>query len=441
MKIKEIKEKRAEIWEKMKALNDKSEDRSLTSEEQTEWNSWNTELDDLGAQVKRAEQVKEIERQQAEIAAEARSLNGKSIDQVLSEKSSKEEKRELAFSGWLRVKSGHDATDEQVQAAASLGVRCDSKEFDFELRRKVDEVFISRHTGVLRAFELRAQATTPGSAGGDLIPEGFQRELEKALLFFGNMLDIARILRTNEGNDIPWPTVDDTANAGSAVAENAAAGETDVVFGQIVLKAFKQTSDLVKVSMELMEDSFMDMGAILGELLGERMGRRLNTLTTVGAGTTEPTGIMVDSPVGFTTLGAAITGDDLIDFQTSVDPAYRNGAQWGFHDNTIASIRKLKTTDLQYIWQPGLIDGVPDRLLGSPVNVNNDIAEVASAALVGFYGQMQKFIIRQVRNVRVRRLDELYAENDQVGFVGWNRYDSRLIDAGTGPVKTLEMLT
>ena len=442
MTIRELREKKGAAWEKAKKLNDLAtkESRNLNSEEEKEWVTLNKEIDDCNKQIERMERAAEIEREQAVIAQEAMELQGKSADEFYAEKASDQELRNIGFSAWIKTRNGTKLTDKEVAAGQKLGVDFLSKEYEFALVRKIDSVFNSRHIGSGFQIEERAQATSPDSAGGSLIPEGFVRELEKALLFFGPMLQIARVLRTNEGNDLPWPTVDDTSNTGSDIAENAAAAEQDVTFGEIVLKAFKITSDLVKVSMELMEDSFEDMGAIMGELLGERLGRRINNKTTVGVGTTEPFGWTLEASVGTTAASpTVITSDELLDFQHSVDVAYRNDAVFMFNDSTTLFIRKIKDLDDNYIWRPGLREGVPDVLLGSRYAINNDVASIAANNIVGGYGQWQKFVIRMVRTIRLRRLDELFAVNDQVGFIGFARLDSRLIDAGTGPIKTFKM--
>jgi HK97 family phage major capsid protein len=134
--------------------------------------------------------------------------------------------------------------------------------------------------------------------------------------------------------------------------------------------------------------------------------------------------------VGVTAAGAAaITADELIDLFHSLDIAYRANAVFQANDLTLAAIRKLKDSDGQYLWQTGLTAGQPDMLLGKPVLANNDVAVLATTAKTVWFGDPSKYIIRQVRGMRFRRLDELYAANDQVGFVAFNRWDGDAIQA------------
>jgi hypothetical protein len=98
--------------------------------------------------------------------------------------------------------------------------------------------------------------------------------------------------------DIPWPTVDDTANKGELLAENTEAGSQDVTFGQVTLKAFKFSSKLVKVSRELLQDSYFPVGAILRDLFVDRIGRITNDYFTTGTGTGQPQGVVTAATCG-----------------------------------------------------------------------------------------------------------------------------------------------
>jgi HK97 family phage major capsid protein len=106
------------------------------------------------------------------------------------------------------------------------------------------------------------------------------------------------------------------------------------------------------------------------------------------------------------------------------------------HDSVLLAIRQMKDGNGQYLWQPGLRLGVPDTLLGYTYVINQDMASsIASGAITVEFGDLSKYKIRQVRGVRFRRLDELYAGTDEVGFVAFIRQDGDLLDAGTAPVK------
>jgi len=292
--------------------------------------------------------------------------------------------------------------------------------------------------------EARAQATGTDSAGGYTVPEGFAGTIDKALAMWGPMWDggIVQELNTATGNPLPYPTVDDTASRGRSKGENAAVnddGTDDVVFGEKMFNAFIYDTGMVKVPLELLQDSAFNIEALMTELFGERLGRTANEVLTTGTGTGQPSGIVTASSMGKTTAGAtAFTADELVDFFHSVDPAYRQSprCRWMFNDTTLAAIRKLKDGQDNYLWQMGDVrSGEPDTFQGKPYSVNQAMADSAGGAKPIIFGDMSKFLVRKVRGFEVMTLRERYAEKFQVGMIGFKRFDSELVN--TGAVKHL----
>ena len=108
------------------------------------------------------------------------------------------------------------------------------------------------------------------------------------------------------------------------------------------------------------------------------------------------------------------------------------------HDSILLILRRLKDGQGAYMWQPGLQQGVPDKLLGYSVNINQDMdSTVASGKNTILFGQINKYKIRQVNEVRMYRLQERYRDTDQDGFIAFIRQDGNLLNAGTAPVKYL----
>lgn len=292
--------------------------------------------------------------------------------------------------------------------------------------------------------EHRAQTTGTDSSGGYTVPEGFSGQIDKAMAIWGPMWDggITRELVTTSGNPLPWPTVDDTAKTGRIKAENAAVdddGTDDVVFGEKVLNAYIYDTGIVRIPIELLQDSAFNIEGLMGELFGERLGRTANTVLTTGTGTNQPNGVVTASSLGKTAAsGTAITADELIDLFHSVDPAYRQSpsCRWMFNDSTLAAIRKLKDGQGNYLWQMGDVRiGEPDTFLGRGYSVNQAMADIGLSAKSIIFGDFSKFVVRKVRNFEVMTLRERYAENFQIGMVGFKRFDSELLN--TAAVKHL----
>jgi HK97 family phage major capsid protein len=336
--------------------------------------------------------------------------------------------RALALRGWLGFHSVNGASNEQRNAAQRSGLELGNNRLSFKLNAKAPR----------SQTEARAQSLS-GSAGGYTVPQGFLNQLEASLLAFGGMREVATILRTAEGNDLPIPTVSDHSNVGAILAENTQVAEQDVTFGQITLKAYKYSSKLIRVSAELLQDSAIDLESFIGGALGERIARILNTHFTTGDNSSKPQGIIA-SGAGVTAASAtAITYGELVDLQHSVDPAYRGNAKFMMHDSTFKAIRKLLDGQNRPIFQPDITAASPGTLLGSPIVINQDCATIAASAKAVFFGDFSKYLIRDVQDFTLLRLEERYADYHQVGFVGFSRHDGRILDAGTDPIKHLVM--
>ena len=278
------------------------------------------------------------------------------------------------------------------------------------------------------------------TGGGYLVPEEFERSIEKALLFFGGMREAATVITTDAGEDLHYPTSNDTTQTGEILGEGSAASEQDVAVGQRVFKAFMYSSRVVRVSLQLMQDSAFDVESWLAGVLGERIGRITNTHYTTGVQPNQPSGIVNDAIVGRTgAVGqpTSVIWDDLIFLEHAIGIAYRRspGVRWMMNDSTVREIRRLKDGEGRYLWQPGVGSGAPNSISGYAYIVNNDVAAMAASARSIVFGDLRKYIIRDVRGFQLLRLVERYAEFGQVAFVGFFRTDGALVDAGTNPVQ------
>ena len=433
MSVQELREKRAEIAKRIRELADIANDdkQEWTAEYEEQFKDANKDYDDLTRKIEIAERAEQVQKEIDEVQERVMASDKEVRPDIPDEKSNviTLEDRANALQGWLRVQSGLDPEERHLEAAKKTGVNLYRNSLDINLE--------TDYRKVLR--EYRAYESTSAGAGGETIPAGFVNQFEQALLQYGGVRGVATVIRTASGNQLTYPTANDTGNVGALLAENTQVSEQNVATSSLTLDAYKYTSKLVRVSTELLEDSAFNLVNWLGAVLGERIGRALAAAFATGTGSSQPNGIVTASTAGVTAASTtAITADELIGLYHSVDPAYRVNATWMMHDNVILAIRKLKDGDNQYLWQPGLQAGVPDRLLGAPVIVNQQMAStIEASAKTVLFGQMSKYIIRDVASLRLLRLVERYADYDQQGFVAFSRHDGDLLDAGTHPVKHL----
>ncbi len=339
---------------------------------------------------------------------------------------------------WLQTGTPLAVTPEQRQICERIGVNPNAKQFRLVLPNTTPK---STRDHDFNAWEQRALSTlstTSPEDGNYLIANEMMGPLERALLAYGGVRQVATIKRTGTGATYPIPTNDDTSNKGALLAENTIAVEKDPAFGQLVLNAFKFTSKKVLLSLELMQDSSDNLASTLGEMLGERIGRITNDYFTTGTGTNEPKGIVAAATNSSVQFAAKTpTYAELVGIEHAVDPAYRNGGGWMFHDTLFAEIKKITDASTgRPIWLPNMVQGAPDTILGYPYTINQSMAVAAGsgAAKSALFGRLSKYIIRDVKDITLVRLDELYAEYYQVAFVAFSRHDGDLLDAGTHPV-------
>jgi HK97 family phage major capsid protein len=197
---------------------------------------------------------------------------------------------------------------------------------------------------------------------------------------------------------------------------------------------------MVLVPFELLEDNSYNLSSRLAQLLGTRLGRKSNAYWTTGTGSGQPNGIVTAASVGKTAAATgAVTWDEIMDLEHSVDPFYRAGAKFMFNDSVLNAVRLLKDGDSRYLFNPNVSTGRPDTVFGYPLVINQDMADMATTTKSILFGDLSKYTIRRVNGVRFKRFDELYAANDQVAFEAIIRIDGDLLDSGTDPVKVIQM--
>ncbi|WP_417745072.1 phage major capsid protein [Rosistilla oblonga] len=411
----------------------------------TAWKNVNADYDAVEEQLREATEATEIEQRVSQLddgpgnrgKFDPNADHGRRDRRTDRDAPNVTEQRALALQGWARAGAGLDLSNEHRAAIKAEGYRGKNIEIALsrtdQLRMRQD-VYASVHPTHVK----RAMTTQTGATGGHLVATGFVNVLELAMLQFNGIEQVADIMSTSDGSPLPFPTADDTGNEGEIVGENSdVSAEAQPTLDEVIFGADKYSSKLVKLPFELLQDNAFNFESVLGGMLGERIGRKALSEMSVGTN-----GLVTKAALGKTaSLETAITPEELIDLQESVDSAYRSGQSVGFmmHSNIVTAIRKMKV-DGNFIWQSGLQAGVPDTLLGDRLVRNAKMASTMAAdARVAVYGDFSKFKIRRVGSIRLLRASELYLENDQVGFIAFLRQSGRLVDAGTGPVKYLKM--
>lgn len=289
-----------------------------------------------------------------------------------------------------------------------------------------------------------AMSTGVGSEGGYTVRKEVAASILEALKSFGAMRQVATRIVTKSGNQIDYATTDGTSEEGELIAENQTATAGDITFGTAGLSAQKFSSKVIAVPFELLQDSEVDIEALINKRLRERIGRAQNSYFTNGSGVSQPKGLITASTVGKVgSAGKVITYDDLVDLQESVDDAYKiDGMTWMMTQQLRAEVRKMKDTNGRPIWMPSYDAGIgapqDELLLGERLVINNHMAKPGLNAKTLAYGAMGKYLIRDVMEISLFRFaDSAFTIKGQVGFLAWARAGGNLMDVG-GAVKVYQ---
>ena len=391
-------ERQNRLWNRMQEIMGAARDegRDMSAEERTNWDAAETELNQVSGDIERIQRMaklEQVDRSQHVVATGPEGGGDEDRDAQISE----DQRYEEAFGVYLREGMGGLAVEQRRM---------------LEQGRK----------------DARAQGVGTDSAGGYLVPEGFRGTLTESLLAFGGLMGDIEVITTSTGNSLPWPTNNDTGNVGAILAENTQVTEQDVAFDENELGAYTYTSKMVRVSLQLLQDSAFSLETWLPAKLGERIGRAIAAHIATGTGTGQPTGLITGGTVGVTgAVGAtaAITYDNLIDLEHSVNSAYRPRAKYALSDQSLKLIRKLKDGDDRPLWVPIPAPGFSATINGYSYTVDDALAAPAPGAKSLVFGDLAAgYVGRQVLGVQLMQLRERYADYLQVGFLAFSRWDS-----------------
>lgn len=414
MSLKDLQEKRGRlVAQAREALNEitANTDESRSAELDARHDTIMAEFDKVDKLIEREQKLAEIEKRAEDRAAEERARN-----------------RPGAGNGEVRGQDSGEKVEYRSVFFKFLASGADLGALDSEERSVL-------RAGVVQDMETRIQTGGTNTAGGYTVPVELQNMLVKAMKAWGPLYDGSVIseINTSSGNALPIPTTDDTSKTGVQGTEGTALtddGSADAVFGQKQLEAYDFNTKFVKFSWQLAQDSIFNMESLLADLLGERLGRLANAQLTTGTGTSAPNGIVTASSLGKTAAAAAaIASDELIDLIHSVDPAYRQSPKvaFMFNDATLASIRKLKDGNGNYLWSAGDYQSQePARILGYRYHINQAMASIATGNKSVIFGDLGKYWVRKVGSPVLGVLRERYWPD--IGIAGLIRFDGELLD-------------
>lgn len=385
MTIQELREKRNKAWDTARDFLDSKRNASgvLSEEDSKTYDALEAEVVNLGKEIKRLERQEQIDAEMnAPTSTPVVSTPGAHID-APEKKGTASAEYTAAF--WNNIRNRNFA---DVRNALQIG---------------------------------------EDSEGGYLCPDEFERKLISALEEENVFRPLATKIQTSSG-DRKIPVI---TQKGEAVwmEEEEAYTLSDDAFGQIALSAYK-VGTAIKISEELLNDSVFDLPSYIAKEFARRIGTKEEEAFLIGDGKGKPTGIFAatgGAENGATTTGAAITFDDVIELFYSLKSPYRKKAVWILNEQTVKALRKIKDNTGNFIWQPSVSAGLPDTILNRPYVTSVYAPTIAAGAKAIAFGDYSYYWIADRQGRSLKRLNELFAMNGQVGFLASQRVDGKLI--------------
>jgi HK97 family phage major capsid protein len=313
----------------------------------------------------------------------------------------------------------------------------ETKSGDEKIEVKAFETFVRRGREALTADEVKALRVSDDTAGGYLAPDEFVADLDRNVVVFSPVRQVARV-RSTGGPAVVWPKRTG-GMTGQWVGEGPAPRpETTVTFGQSRYPVCEFAA-YVDVSNSMLEDSAFDVPSLLAFEFAEEFGLAEGTAFVNGASVLAPSGFMQNADLAYTPSGSAsaVTADGLIDLYHALPSPYRANAVWGLNSATLGAIRKLKTGDGQYLLAMMGINNAPaTTILGRPVVEMPDMPDISGGTFPVVFGDFgQGYRIFDRISLSILRDPYSQATNGMTRFHGRRR-----VAAGVGKAEALRKL-
>lgn len=337
-----------------------------------------------------------------------------------------------------------DSYDKAFTKANELKEQIETEERQLELERQIEGE--QRDTGApetpetdqekafrsfLRTGEARGLTVGSDTQAGYLAPDKFIAQLLKELNNSVFIKGKATVHQLTNAKTLGIPYLDNDATDATWGAEvDPAPEDTTMDVGKREM-SLNYMAKLIKVSRPLLASAAVDPEQLVRERFGYKFGVTGEKAYMSGDGSSKPLGLFVASADGISTgrdvaaaSTTAIDADTLFKMKYNLKAQYRARAEWIFHRDVIEEVAKLKDSNNQYLWQPGLGNNVPDKLLGFAVNESEYAPNtMTTGQYVGLLGDLKYYWIAESLQFEMQRLNELYAATNQIGFIGRMQVD------------------
>ena len=277
--------------------------------------------------------------------------------------------------------------------------------------------------------EVKAMQEDTDAEGGYFVPEQFINQVVHDPGVPGSQLrPLSTVIRVSS-KDGYVPTMGSASWA--AIAEEAAFSDQTPTVGQVAF-SIEKSGGLVKVTRELLDDSAINLPALLTQIFQESAGRFEDVGIISGNNTTQYAGIMSDSDVAFYTMANAtsVVAADLVGTYYALNAQFRANGTWVMKSAIASLINQINLTGNGVTGVPNITAAPSDFIMGRP-NVTTDVVSglggsITSTEKIAIFGDFKNYYIFDRVGFTIRRNDSLYMGNDQVGFFATRRGDGQV---------------
>ena len=277
--------------------------------------------------------------------------------------------------------------------------------------------------------EVKAMQEDTDAEGGFFVPEQFiNQTIHDPGVPSSQLRPLCTVIRVSS-KDGYVPTMGSASWA--AIAEEAAYSDQTPTVGQVSF-SLEKSGGLVKVTRELLDDSAINLPALLSQIFQESAGRFEDVGIISGNNTTQYAGIMSDSSVAFYTMASAtaVVVADLIGTFYALEAQHRANSTWVMKSAINSLINQIQVTGNGVTGIADITAAPAAFILGRPV-VDTDVVSalggtITSTEKIAIFGDFRQYYIFDRVGFTIRRNDSLYMENDQVGFFASRRGDGQV---------------
>ncbi len=281
--------------------------------------------------------------------------------------------------------------------------------------------------------EMKALTVGQDPTAGYLAPVEFAREIIKGEVEFSPLRTVARVRPTSR-RALQLPKRTGTFGA-VWTAESGTRSETEGLTYGLEEFPTHEMYALVDISEQMMEDSEFSLEEELQQEFSEQFAVTEGSAFVDGNGAGKPEGLLQGTGVAETNSGSADSIADasgqangLIDLYHGLKTAYALQGTWLINRATLGEVRKLKDGQNNYVWQPGLANGIPNTILGQPYVEVPDMPDVAAGAFPIIFGDVRRaYTIIDRINLSVLRDPFTQATSGNVRFIARRRVGGQVV--------------